>query len=150
MICPPTHKHALTLTCAKSHKCRCEPCRAHHAERRKAWNPRTDRVSGELARIEDLATAAHDYGGDEQELGELALELVAEVRAAREREAAGYDVYQPAYQMADGSFGFGYDMEYPTRELAEYHVHRDSPWDFVVRQRRGPWEPVTEGDDDDQ
>ena len=42
----------------------------------------------ELARIEELATAAHDYGGDEQELGELALELVAEVRAAREREAA--------------------------------------------------------------
>lgn len=43
----------------------------------------------ELARIEELATVAHGYGGDEQELGELALELVAEVRAAREREAAG-------------------------------------------------------------
>ena len=48
----------------------------------------TERLSdADLQRLEALATAAHDYGGDEQELGELASALLAEVRASREREA---------------------------------------------------------------
>lgn len=68
MICPPTHKHALTLTCAKSHKCRCGPCRAHHAERRKAWNRRTDRVSAELARAH--IARAIEHGASTAAIGE--------------------------------------------------------------------------------
>lgn len=116
----------------------------------------------ELARIEELATAAHGYGGDEQELGELALELVAEVGAAREREAAIIGTGQiVTLAIEDGrraltswcSLG---DCECPVHEEAAppagTYVTVRMGGDPAVKfgRVRITWEPVTGGDDDDQ
>ncbi|GAA4175968.1 hypothetical protein [Gryllotalpicola koreensis] len=35
VICPPNHKHALTLTCYRMHECRCPECVSGHRERRR-------------------------------------------------------------------------------------------------------------------
>lgn len=32
MICPPEHRHGLTLTCYTAHACRCPECRHTHAD----------------------------------------------------------------------------------------------------------------------
>lgn len=40
MICPPDHKHAATMTCYSKHGCRCDDCRTHNANARRAEKAR--------------------------------------------------------------------------------------------------------------
>lgn len=137
--------------------------RLRDAERIAELEAEVERLNDErLAEIEEAARGAGEYGPDAQEAAEEILSLVAEVRVAREREAAIIGTGQiVTLAIEDGrraltswcSLG---DCECPVHEEpappAGTYVTVRMDGDPAVKfgRVRITWEPVTEGDDDDQ
>lgn len=69
-ICPPEHKHGVTTTCYRHHRCRCEGCRAAWNAYHRAWAERR-----RAERIDPYAV-------------ELAMDGVQVWMTARQREEA--------------------------------------------------------------